>query len=131
MAIRQIDRPRVSETLRALAECGVQFSIDDFGVGYASLSYFKRISISRIKIDQSYIRGFPASLEDAAIVDSAVALGRALGIPVLAEGVETAQELSAIRRVGCNQAQGFYFGELLTHDQVLPLVHRAKADWRV
>jgi diguanylate cyclase (GGDEF)-like protein/PAS domain S-box-containing protein len=123
------DRPRISETLRALAERGVQFSIDDFGMGYASLSYFKRISIGRIKIDQSYIRNFPASPEDGAIVDSAIALGRALRIPVLAEGVETAQELSAIRRVGCNQAQGFYFGELLTHDQVLPLVHRAKADW--
>jgi diguanylate cyclase (GGDEF)-like protein/PAS domain S-box-containing protein len=125
------DRPRISETLRALAERGVQFSIDDFGMGYASLSYFKRISIGRIKIDQSYIRNFPASPEDAAIVDSAIALGRALRIPVLAEGVETAQELSAIRRIGCNQAQGFYFGELLTHDQVLPLVHRAKADWLV
>jgi diguanylate cyclase (GGDEF)-like protein/PAS domain S-box-containing protein len=125
------DRSRVSETLRALAERGVQFSIDDFGMGYASLSYFKRISIGRIKIDQSYIRNFPASPEDAAIVDSAVALGRALRIPVLAEGVETAQELSAIRRIGCNEAQGFYFGELLTHDQVLLLVHRAKADWLV
>jgi diguanylate cyclase (GGDEF)-like protein/PAS domain S-box-containing protein len=123
------DRPRTAETLRALAERGVQFSIDDFGMGYASLSYFKRISIGRIKIDQSYIRNFPASPEDAAIVDSAVALGRALGIPVLAEGVETAQELSAIRRVGCNQGQGFYFGNLLTHDQVLPLVHQAKTDW--
>jgi diguanylate cyclase (GGDEF)-like protein/PAS domain S-box-containing protein len=122
------DRPRISETLRALAERGVQFSIDDFGMGYASLSYFKRISIGRIKIDQSYVRNFPASAEDAAIVDSAVALGRALRIPVLAEGVETAQELSAIRRVGCNEAQGFYFGELLTHDQVVPLVHSAKAD---
>jgi diguanylate cyclase (GGDEF)-like protein/PAS domain S-box-containing protein len=125
------DRPRTSETLRALAERGVLFSIDDFGVGYASLSYFKRISIGRIKIDRSYIRNFPSSPEDAAIVDSAIALGRVLRIPVLAEGVETAQEFSAIRSVGCNEAQGTYFGELLMHDQVLPLVHRAKADWLV
>jgi diguanylate cyclase (GGDEF)-like protein len=125
------DRPRTAEMLHALADLGIRFSIDDFGVGYASLRYFKRISIGRIKIDQSYIRNFPASPEDRAIVDSAIALGRALGIPVLAEGVETAQELSAVRHVGCDQAQGFYFGKLLTHEQVLPLVHRQKLDWRI
>ena len=125
------DRPRTAEMLHALADRGVQFSIDDFGMGYASLRYFKRVSISRIKIDQSYIRNFPASLEDRAIVDSAIALGRTLGIPVLAEGVETAQELSAVRHVGCDQAQGFYFGKLLTHEQVLPLVHRQKFDWPI
>ena len=123
------DRPRTSEMLSALADRGIQFSIDDFGMGYASLRYFKRISIARIKIDQSYIRNFPASPEDRAIVESAIALGRTLGIPVLAEGVETAQELSAVRDVGCDQAQGFYFGKLLTHEQVLPLV-RQKLDWR-
>jgi len=123
------DRPQIAEMLRALTDRGVHFSIDDFGMGYASLRYFKRVSIGRIKIDQSYIRNFPASPEDRAIVESAIALGRALGIPVLAEGVETAQELLAVRQAGCDQAQGFYFGKLLTYDQVLPLLHRPIGDW--
>ena len=125
------DRPRTADTLRALSHLGVQFSIDDFGMGYASLSYFKRVSIGRIKIDQSYIRNFPASRVDSAIVNSAIALGRALDIPVLAEGVETAQELSAVRHVGCSEAQGFYFSRPVTYDKVLPLLHKPKPDWRV
>jgi diguanylate cyclase (GGDEF)-like protein/PAS domain S-box-containing protein len=122
------DRPPTADALRALSARGVQFSIDDFGTGYASLSYFKRVSVSRIKIDQSYIRHFPASREDAAIVGSAVALGRALGIPVLAEGVETAQELSALRQAGCNEAQGFYFSKPLSHDLVMSVVRQKNAN---
>ena len=118
------DRPRTADMLRALSDRGVQFSIDDFGTGYASLGYFKRVSISRIKIDQSYVRKFPASREDGAIVGSAVAIGSALGIPVLAEGVETKEELLAIERAGCNEAQGFYFGKPVMQDQVLPLVQQ-------
>jgi EAL domain-containing protein (putative c-di-GMP-specific phosphodiesterase class I) len=99
------DRPRTAETLRALSLHGVRFAIDDFGMGFASLGYFKRVSIGRVKIDQSYIRNFPASREDSAIVESAIALGRALGIPVLAEGVETPQELAAVREAGCHEGQ--------------------------
>jgi diguanylate cyclase (GGDEF)-like protein/PAS domain S-box-containing protein len=122
------DRPATADALRALSTRGVRFSIDDFGMGYASLSYFKRVTISRIKIDRSYIRSFPASREDQAIVSSAVALGRALNIPVLAEGVETLQELSALRKVGCNEAQGFYFSKPLSHDRVLSVMYEHNAE---
>jgi diguanylate cyclase (GGDEF)-like protein/PAS domain S-box-containing protein len=121
------DRPRTADMLRALSARGVQFSIDDFGTGYASLGYFKRVSISRIKIDRSCIRAFPASREDGAIVGSAVALGGALGIPVLAEGVETKEELLAVKKAGCSEAQGFYFGEPVIQDQVLPLLQQQDA----
>jgi EAL domain-containing protein (putative c-di-GMP-specific phosphodiesterase class I) len=100
-------------------------------MGFASLGYFKRASIGRVKIDQSYIRNFPASREDSAIVESAIALGRALGIPVLAEGVETAQELAAVRDAGCDEAQGFHFSRPLAPDYVLPMLQQAKSDWRV
>jgi diguanylate cyclase (GGDEF)-like protein/PAS domain S-box-containing protein len=123
------DRPATADALRALSSRGVRFSIDDFGIGYASLSYFKRVAISRIKIDRSYIQHFPASREDEAIVRSAVALGRTLNIPVLAEGVETAQELSALRQVGCDEAQGFYFSKPLSHDQVLSVMYEQNAEW--
>ena len=123
------DRPATTEALRALSARGVRFSIDDFGMGYASLSYFKRATISRIKIDRSYIQHFPASREDQAIVSSAVALGRALNIPVLAEGIETIQELSAVKRVGCDEAQGFYFSKPLSHDRILSVMHEHNVEW--
>ena len=123
------DRPATTEALRALSTRGVRFSIDDFGMGYASLSYFKRATISRIKIDRSYIQHFPASREDQAIVSSAVALGRALNIPVLAEGIETIQELSAVKRVGCDEAQGFYFSKPLSHDRILSVMHEHNVEW--
>jgi diguanylate cyclase (GGDEF)-like protein/PAS domain S-box-containing protein len=123
------DRPATAEALRALSTRGVRFSIDDFGMGYASLSYFKRATISRIKIDRSYIQNFPASREDEAIVSSAVALGRALNIPVLAEGIETIQELSAVRRVGCDEAQGFYFSKPLSHDRIPAVMYEHNVEW--
>jgi EAL domain-containing protein (putative c-di-GMP-specific phosphodiesterase class I) len=107
----------------------VRFSIDDFGIGYASLSYFKRMTISRIKIDRSYIQNFPASREDEAIVSSAIALGRTLHIPVLAEGIETVQELSALRQVGCDEAQGFYFSKPLSPDRVLSVMYEHNPEW--
>src|SRR5262249_27060074 len=68
------DRPHTKNALRALADRGVQFSIDDFGMGYASLSYFKRVSIGRIKIDRSYIHNFPANRVNAALVEPAIGL---------------------------------------------------------
>jgi diguanylate cyclase (GGDEF)-like protein/PAS domain S-box-containing protein len=120
------DRPRTAETLRALSLHGVRFAIDDFGMGFASLGYFKRVSIGRVKIDQSYIRNFPASREDSAIVESAIALGRALGIPVLAEGVETEQELAAVREAGCHEAQGFYFSRPLAPELILPMLQKGE-----
>ena len=123
------DRPATANALKALSSRGVRFSIDDFGIGYASLSYFKRVTISRIKIDRSYIQHFPASREDEAIVSSAVALGRTLHIPVLAEGIETVQELSAVRQVGCDEAQGFYFSKPLSPDRVLSVMYEHNAEW--
>jgi diguanylate cyclase (GGDEF)-like protein/PAS domain S-box-containing protein len=123
------DRPATADALRALLTRGVRFSIDDFGMGYASLSYFKRVTISRIKIDRSYIQHFPASREDKAIVSSAVALGRTLKIPVLAEGIETVQELSALRQIGCDEAQGFFFSKPLSHDRVPSVMYEHNAEW--
>ena len=120
------DRPATTNALRALSNRGVRFSIDDFGIGYASLSYFKRVTISRIKIDRSYIQSFPASREDEAIVCSAVALGRSLHIPVLAEGIETVQELSAVKQAGCDEGQGFYFSEPLMPELILPILQTAR-----
>ena len=101
--------PGTVETLVKLHEAGIQFSIDDFGTGYSSLSYLKRFPISSLKIDQSFVRELSSGSEDEAIVSAIIALGHSLGLKVIAEGVETAAQLAQLRRMGCNEMQGFLF----------------------
>jgi len=89
---------------------GVRIAIDDFGAGYSSLSYLSRLPVDRLKLDASLIRNMTSVPKDAAIVRSVVALGRELGFEVLAEGVETGEQLDMLRSIGCAQAQGFLLG---------------------
>jgi len=89
---------------------GVRIAIDDFGAGYSSLSYLSRLPVDRLKLDASLIRNMTSISKDAAIVRSVVRLGRELGFEVLAEGVETDEQLAMLRTIGCAQAQGFLLG---------------------
>jgi EAL domain-containing protein (putative c-di-GMP-specific phosphodiesterase class I) len=89
---------------------GVRIAIDDFGAGYSSLAYLSRLPVDRLKLDASLIRNMTSVPKDAAIVRSVVALGRELGFEVLAEGVETDEQLAMLREIGCAQAQGFLLG---------------------
>jgi diguanylate cyclase (GGDEF)-like protein len=98
------------ETLQALHDMGVMIAIDDFGTRYASLSYLKRLPVDVLKIDRSFVSGVHNDAHDAAIVAAIVTLGHTLGLRVTAEGVETIEQLRAVQTLGCDTAQGFYFG---------------------
>ncbi len=99
----------VVSDLRSLTAQGVQIALDDFGTGYASLSYLQRFPVSTLKIDRSFVTGVGVTATDTAIVASIVALAKALDLDVVAEGVETAEQLAQLRSHHCAKAQGFFF----------------------
>ena len=95
--------------MRDLKKLGLSLALDDFGKGYSSLSYLHRFPIDRIKIDRDFVRGLPNSRADRAIVSAVLSFARALDMEVVAEGVETQQHVDALRELGCEYAQGFFF----------------------
>jgi diguanylate cyclase (GGDEF)-like protein/PAS domain S-box-containing protein len=109
----------VLQTLRAT---GVQVAIDDFGTGYSSLSYLRKFPIDALKIDQSFVRQITATREDAAIVTAVIGMGRSLGLRVVAEGVETKEELAFLQARQCDEAQGYYFSRPVVAEQFSKLL---------
>ncbi len=97
------------EIMRDLKALGVRLSIDDFGTGYSSLGYLKRFPVDSVKVDRSFVDGLGTEGEDSAIVAAVVSLGHALGLSVVAEGVETSGQLRALVELGCDRAQGYWF----------------------
>jgi diguanylate cyclase (GGDEF)-like protein/PAS domain S-box-containing protein len=105
------------ETLGRLKTLGVKLVVDDFGTGYSSLSYLRRFPVDVLKVDQSFVDGLGADPGDSAIVTAIVTLAHTLGLRAVAEGVETNEQLTELRRLGCDTAQGFYFAKPATgHD---------------
>jgi len=97
------------DTMRAIGDLGVALALDDFGQGYSSLSYLKMLPLQLVKIDRAFVDGLPRSSADQAIVRAVVSLASELGMAVLAEGVETLDQLAHVRRLGCGSVQGFLF----------------------
>ncbi len=110
----------VEETIRkmkSLKELGVRFSIDDFGTGYSSLSYIKRLPIDTLKIDRSFIQDCLTDSNDRAIVRAIVSMAHSLELGIVAEGVETRQQLEFLKQIGCDSYQGYYYSHPISADQ--------------
>lgn len=103
-----IDPEQSASALKLLRSMGVSIAIDDFGTGYSSLSYLRRLPIDKLKIDRSFVRDLPTSPTDESIIRAIVSLAHSVGLQVVAEGVETAEQLERIRALDCDQWQGYY-----------------------
>jgi EAL domain-containing protein (putative c-di-GMP-specific phosphodiesterase class I) len=99
--------------LEQLSRMGVLVSVDDFGTGYSSMSYLRRFPIDKLKIDRSFIKELTTRAEDASIVQAIISLAHGLQLKVVAEGVETAEQLEFLKSLGCDQYQGYHFSKPL------------------
>jgi EAL domain-containing protein (putative c-di-GMP-specific phosphodiesterase class I) len=115
------DAERAIDVLGRLKTMGVESSVDDFGTGYASLGYLKRLPVGELKIDRAFVHQMAVDARDAAIVRSTVALAHDLGLTVVAEGVEDGVTWRMLARIGCDAGQGYYLSR--------PLAAEPFADW--
>lgn len=112
------DPEAAAQTLQNLSDMGVHLSIDDFGTGYSSLSYLKRFPINSLKIDRSFVRDITIDADDAAIAKAVIALAHSLKLQVIAEGVETAEQMAFLREQRCDQIQGYYLSRPLAVEEL-------------
>lgn len=108
----------IEATLQALRNLGIRIALDDFGTGYSSLSYLRRYRFDKLKIDKSFVCDLEDSAESRAIVEAVIRLGRTLGISLVAEGVETRGQFHVLKTLGCEEVQGYLFGEPRPADEI-------------
>jgi EAL domain-containing protein (putative c-di-GMP-specific phosphodiesterase class I) len=119
------DAETALQTLRGLKDLGISLVLDDFGTGYSSLAHLKRFPIDVLKIDRSFVDGLGHDKEDSAIVAAVISMARALGIDVVAEGVETQHQATQLRLLGCPLAQGYLFARPMRPEAALAMVQGA------
>jgi EAL domain-containing protein (putative c-di-GMP-specific phosphodiesterase class I) len=117
---------RAVTTLTRLRELGISVSIDDFGTGYSSLGYLKRFPIDNVKVDRSFIKDLPHDQDDAAITRAVIAMAQSLRMRVIAEGVETREQMQFLREHGCDECQGYFLSRPLPAGEFALLVR----SWR-
>jgi EAL domain-containing protein (putative c-di-GMP-specific phosphodiesterase class I) len=113
----------IDDVLSTLRDMGVQLAVDDFGTGYSSMTFLTRVTVNEVKVDREFVRRMVDSPEVAAIVRTTVDLAHRLGLRVVAEGVETAEQRVALTALGCTAAQGFLFYAPMTPDRVTEVLH--------
>src|SRR3569833_883829 len=123
------DRAQVLVTIQSLKIVGISISLDDFGTGYASLAQVNSLPLDRIKIDKSFISTIVKSEQTAAIVNTIASLGHTLSVPITAEGVESEQIRSELKRIGCSEAQGWLFGRAVSADTVRTFLDMKDGRW--
>jgi len=111
-----------ASTLKAVRDIGIRVSVDDFGTGYSSLSYLRRFPLDSLKIDQSFLHRIYVPPDDAIIVSAIIAMGRSIGLTVIAEGVETVEELAFLKANECDEAQGYYFSRPVPAEEFAKLL---------
>ena len=115
------------DLLNGLHKTGIRLSIDDFGTGYSSLSYLQRFPINSLKIDKSFLQDIPTNKSNGAIVKSIITLGHSLHLKVIAEGVETKEQLEFLRNNHCDHIQGYFISRPLAVDDFRKLLVKNKA----
>jgi diguanylate cyclase (GGDEF)-like protein len=118
------DSTRCTEVLQRLHALGVRLSIDDFGTGYSSMSHLRRLPVDELKIDRSFVLGMTTTQQDAVLVRTAIDLGHNLGLTVVAEGVEGAEHVTALRALGCDIAQGYHYARPMVGERMSELLDR-------
>nr|ALV86643.1 diguanylate cyclase phosphodiesterase [uncultured bacterium 50] len=121
------DSESIGHALHALRRMGVKIALDDFGTGYSSLSYLSRFPIDTIKIDRSFVHEMTRSADDARIVNTVIGMGSNLGMRVVAEGVETLEQLTLLRQQGCVEGHGYYFSPAVQADEFVAMLARGRA----
>ncbi|MEO8005624.1 MAG: EAL domain-containing protein [Betaproteobacteria bacterium] len=113
------------KVLAEFKQLGFHLTMDDFGTGYSSLAYLKRFPFDSVKIDQSFVRGIPESKDDGAIVEAIIAMAHSLQLKVVAEGVETKAQADFLRKLGCDQAQGYHYSKPIPSSDIVKLLYKS------
>jgi EAL domain-containing protein (putative c-di-GMP-specific phosphodiesterase class I) len=125
-SVLMIEPESAVEILREIKSYGIGLSVDDFGTGYSSLAYLKRFPIDTLKIDRMFIKDITSNHEDAAITRAVIVLAHELDLNVIAEGVETFDQLELLVKHGCDQIQGYLFSKPVTSDECAAMIKSSR-----